>query len=221
MMLVVAANDIMVCVIRYRKGHQPIRVTWWEITVWCYVMSCHVMSSHVMSCHVMSCHVISRRVMIDMRCLYGYYYLSVMVRLKSLLLTLTSASCFSCVLSKFPRLTFVYQDGMTALMWAVKGNYRRSVERLLDGGANTEIRDKVYNMMWCDLMWCDVMWCDVMWCDVMLYDITLCHVVRRDTLTKFVWLCFFLFFSTFLVLVLLLNSLIGRPWIPSETLCMH
>ena len=63
MMLVVAANDIMVCVIRYRKGHQPIRVTWWEITVWCHVISCHVISCHVMSCHVMSCHVMSCHVM--------------------------------------------------------------------------------------------------------------------------------------------------------------
>jgi ankyrin repeat protein len=49
--------------------------------------------------------------------------------------------------SNFLGLICMHQDGMTALMWAVKGNHRRSVERLLDGGANTEIRDKVYNMM--------------------------------------------------------------------------
>jgi ankyrin repeat protein len=41
----------------------------------------------------------------------------------------------------------MHQDGMTALMWAVKGNCSRSVEQLLDGGANTEIRDKVHNVM--------------------------------------------------------------------------
>ena len=29
MMMVAAANDIMVCVIRYDTRHEPIRVTWW------------------------------------------------------------------------------------------------------------------------------------------------------------------------------------------------
>ena len=51
----------------------------------------------------------------------------------------------------------MHQNGMTELMWAVKGNCSRSVERLLDGGANTEIRDKV--------------------CNVMSFDVTSCHVM--------------------------------------------
>jgi Ankyrin repeat len=46
----------------------------------------------------------------------------------------------------------VHQNGMTALMCAVRGHHRRSVERLIDGGANTEMRDKVYNMMRCDVI---------------------------------------------------------------------
>ena len=62
-MLVEAANDIMVSVIRYRTRHRPIRVTWWKITVWCHVMSCYVMLCYVMLCHVMSCHVMSCHVM--------------------------------------------------------------------------------------------------------------------------------------------------------------
>jgi Ankyrin repeat len=48
----------------------------------------------------------------------------------------------------------MHQDGVTALMWAVKGNCRRSVERLLDGGANTEMRDKVYHVMSYHIMSC-------------------------------------------------------------------
>ena len=62
-------------------------------------------------------------------------------------LTLTAALCCVCLLSDFLGLPCVHQSGMTALMWAVKGNCSRSVERLLDGGANTEIRDKVCNVM--------------------------------------------------------------------------
>ena len=37
----------------------------------------------------------------------------------------------------------MHQDGMTALMWAVKGNRFESVQRLLDGAANMEIHDRV------------------------------------------------------------------------------
>ena len=105
----------------------------------------------------MSCHE-----MIDMTCVYSYYYLSVSVieSLKSPLLTLTAASCCVCLLSDFRGLTCVHQNGLTALMWAVYGNCRRSVELLLDAGANTEIRDKV----------CDVMSCLVTSCHVISYD---------------------------------------------------
>jgi hypothetical protein len=52
---------------------------------------------------------------------------------------------------------------MTALMWAAKGKCRRSVERLLDGGANTEIDDKVYHVKSCHVMSCHVMSCNFMW----------------------------------------------------------
>jgi ankyrin repeat protein len=63
--------------------------------------------------------------------------------------TAYSDSCLrSCLLlSNFLGLTCVHQSGMTALMWAVKANCSRSVELLLDGGANTEICDKVYHVM--------------------------------------------------------------------------
>jgi hypothetical protein len=53
---------------------------------------------------------------------------------------------------------------MTALMWAVKAGCRRSVEILLDGGANTETRDKVHNVMSYHVMSCHVMSCHVMSC---------------------------------------------------------
>jgi Ankyrin repeat len=84
-----------------------------------------------------------------------------MVSLKSPLLTLTGASCCVCLLSDFLGLTCVHQSGMTALMWAVKGNCSRSVGLLLDGGANTEIRDKVSNVMSCHAMSCHAMPCHV------------------------------------------------------------
>ena len=63
---------------------------------------------------------------------------------------------------------------MTALMWAVKGNCRRSVQLLLDGVANTEIRDKVHNVMSCHVMSCQVMSCHVMSCHVMSYHVMSC-----------------------------------------------
>jgi ankyrin repeat protein len=46
----------------------------------------------------------------------------------------------------------IHQNGLTALMWAVYGNCSRSVELLLDGGANTEIRDVVCIVMTFDVM---------------------------------------------------------------------
>ena len=71
------------------------------------------------------------------------------------------------LLSDFLGLTCVHQSGMTALMWAVKVNRSRSVELLLDGGANTEIRDMV----------CDVMSCHVMSCHVMSYHVMSSHMI--------------------------------------------
>jgi ankyrin repeat protein len=46
----------------------------------------------------------------------------------------------------------VHQNGLTALMYAVYGNCCKSVELLLDGGANVEIRDVVCIVMTCDVM---------------------------------------------------------------------
>ena len=59
------------------------------------------------------------------------------------------------------------QSDMTPLMWAVLGKGSRSVELLLDGGANTEIRDKVCNVMSCYVISCHVISCHVMSCYVM------------------------------------------------------
>jgi Ankyrin repeat len=86
----------------------------------------------------------------------------VRVWLVLLICILTAASCCVCLLSDFLGLTCVHQSGMTALMWAVYSDCSRSVELLLDGGANTEIRDVV---------------CIVMTCDVMPFDVRLCHVM--------------------------------------------
>jgi hypothetical protein len=106
------------------------------------VMSCHVMSCHVMSRHVMSCHAISCNDRHEVR-----VWLVLLIRNGT---SAHSDTCFMvCLYTEFLGLTCVHQDGMTALMWAVKGKCRRSVERLLDGGAITEIRDKVYNIMSC------------------------------------------------------------------------
>ena len=52
------------------------------------------------------------------------------------------------------------QYGMTALMRAVLGHSSIIVEHRLDGGGNTEIRDRV----------CDVMSCHVMSCHIISYD---------------------------------------------------
>ena len=161
-MLVVAANDIMVCVIRYWKWHQPIRVTWWEITVWCYVMSCHIMSYHVMSCHD---------------------WHKVCVRLVLLICTLTAASCCVRLLSDFLGLTCVHQNGMTALMYAVYGDCSRSVERLLDGGANTEISDVV-----CIFMTFDVMWCHIISYDIISYHIISHHIISYHIILYYIML---------------------------------
>ena len=60
----------------------------------------------------------------------------------------SDSSLMLCLLlSDFLGLTCVHQSGMTGLMWAVQVNRSRSVQLVLDGGANTEIRDMVCNVM--------------------------------------------------------------------------
>ena len=85
----------------------------------------------------------------------------------------SDSSLMLCLLlSDFLGLTCVHQNGMTALMWAVKGNCSRSVELLLDGGANIEIRDKV-----CDVMSCLVTSCHILSRHVISYDrLSLTHL---------------------------------------------
>ena len=78
----------------------------------------------------------------------------------------SDSSLMLCLLlSDFLGLTCVHQSGMTALMWAVQVNRSRSVQLVLDGGANTEIRDMV---------------CDVMSCLVLSRNIISCHVISYD-----------------------------------------
>ena len=113
-----------------------------------------------------------------------------MVSLKSSLFIMTAALCCVCLLSDFLGLPCVHQSGMTALMWAVKGNCSRSVERLLDGGANTEIRDKVCNAMSCNVMPCHAMSCHVMQCHAMSCNVMPCHVMSCHIMSCHVMPCY-------------------------------